>query len=279
MNNILKKTFKELSLPFFKEVYKLIDKVCTEYGVQFYLIGAQARDIHLLESNIRPARGTKDIDFAIMLPDIETYSKIQDRLMELGFEKTKIAHRMIFRDADTVIDLLPYGQIEEDSTVKFINREVEISVVGFKEVSGSVTEIEIEGTSIKVSPMAGIFILKLVSWIERPEVRAKDFEDIQFILNNYFELYQDRFYAEHLDSIEEIPSEYFQLIAGARLLGRDMNPILARSKKLKALIIDIIDNHLKGRLGTFKGHSIDFNSILAEQVLQHIKNGIGESIG
>jgi len=75
MNNTLKKTFKELSLPFFKEVYKLIDKVCTEYGVQFYLIGAQARDIHLLESNIRPTRGTKDIDFAIMLPDIETYCR------------------------------------------------------------------------------------------------------------------------------------------------------------------------------------------------------------
>jgi len=197
--------------------------------------------------------------------------------MELGFERTEIPHRLIFRDTDTVIDLLPFGQIEEDSTVRFIDREVEISVIGFKEVSGSVTEIEIEDTSIKVSPMAGIFILKLISWTEKPE-RTKDFEDIQFILNNYFELYQDRFYAEHLDCIDEIPSEYFQLIAGARLLGRDMNPILARSRKLEAQIINIIDNHLKGRLGAFKGHSIDFNPTLEEQVLQHINKGISESI-
>lgn len=267
----MRETFKELSLPYFKEVYQLIDRACTEHNVQFYLIGAQARDIHLLESSLSPARGTKDIDFAIMLPDMAAYNKMQERLIELGFEKTKLIHRMLFKQTNTVIDLLPYGQIEEDSTIKFTEREVEISVVGFKEVSESITEIEIEGISIKIPPLAGIFILKLIAWNEKPEIRAKDVEDIQFILKNYFELYAQRFYAENLDCIDEIPEKDYQLIAGARLLGRDMNPILLHSEKLATLIAEIISNRLKGHTG----YSADSN--LEDQLLLHLKKGIGES--
>lgn len=65
-------SFKDLS-PWFKEVFVLIDAACAEMEVPLYLIGAQARHFHLVEKGIRPGRGTMDIDFAIMLPDIATY--------------------------------------------------------------------------------------------------------------------------------------------------------------------------------------------------------------
>lgn len=274
------KTFRALSLPYLKDVYQLVDKICSQNGVEFYLIGAQARDIHLLEKEIQPTRGTMDIDFAIMLPDLPTFDKIKNELVEVGFEKVKMPYRMIHRPTNTVIDLLPFGQIEQGSTVKFTEREIELSVIGFNEVNESVENIEIEGVSLRVTPMAGIFLLKLISWNEKPKVRLKDHNDIKFILKNYFELYGDRFYSDNLDCIEEIPTDHFELSAGARLLGRDMNPIVARSEKLKTLIIQIIDDRLAGTIGDLSRHSNeDFDGLdkLDKQLLVQIKKGINET--
>lgn len=275
MKNSSQKTFKELSLPYFKEVFELIDKICSQYGIQFYLIGAQARDIHLLESNIAPARGTMDIDFAIMFPDMATFNEVKTSMEKVGFEKTNQPYRMFYNKTNTVIDILPFGQIEQEGTVKFTEREVEISVVGFSEVNDSVEEIEIEGVSLKVAPLAGIFLLKLISWNERPVERAKDFDDIKFIMQHYFTLYQNRFYQDHLDCLDEIPTDNFQLLAGARLLGRDMSSIINRSGSLKIIITEIIDTRLKANLNNF-GNNSSTNGDLDQQLLEHIQKGIEE---
>ncbi len=61
-----------------KEVFYLVDFTCNEMGIQLYLIGAQTRYFHLEEQGIKPGRGTMDIDFAIMLPDINAYNQLLD---------------------------------------------------------------------------------------------------------------------------------------------------------------------------------------------------------
>ena len=60
-------TYKELAIPHFSEVFDIIDEVMREHAVPYYLIGASAIALELLKSDIKPSRGTKDIDFAIML--------------------------------------------------------------------------------------------------------------------------------------------------------------------------------------------------------------------
>ncbi|CAN5421463.1 hypothetical protein BH09BAC5_BH09BAC5_05230 [soil metagenome] len=271
--------YKELSLPFLGEVYRIIAEVCKANSVSCYLIGAQARDINLLESGIRPSRGTKDIDFAIMLPDMVTYEKIVADLLNSGFRDTKMPYRIIHDETNTVVDLLPFGQIEEEGTVKFTEREIEISVVGFREVNQIVQDVLIEDDNIRVSPMEGLFILKLISWNDKPFERKKDLIDLQFILKYYFEINQDRFYSKHLDCIEELPAAHFQLGAGARLLGRDMAEVLKLSVSLKSQILQVIESRLRGNIGLLNENSSAFyddNEKLDRELIELIKKGIEE---
>lgn len=66
-------SYKELGIPYFKEVFDLLDDTFKSKGIPYYLLGATAISLELLKDNIRPSRGTKDIDFAIMLSSYADY--------------------------------------------------------------------------------------------------------------------------------------------------------------------------------------------------------------
>lgn len=270
-------SFKELT-PWFKEVFNLIDTTCSEMGIQLYLIGAQARHIHLVEQGIKPGRGTMDIDFAIMLPDIATYDQIIDKLLQKGFNEAKEAHRIIHAATNTVVDILPFGEIEEKGTVKFTDRKTEISVVGLKEVLQVPTKINLDKeTIVKVTPLEGIIILKLISNYENPG-RTKDLVDINDILTNYFELNQDRFYAEHLDMLDKFSDRNFQIEAGAWMAGNDIGIVLKRSHQLHELILRILKNEINQETGSIssffygKGYFADIDTI--KRIFNFIIQGI-----
>lgn len=274
------KTYKELSFPYFTEVYRLIDECCVRHGVNFYLIGAQAKNINLLEAGIPPNRGTMDIDFAIMLPDFSAYNELVSDLEKAGFKKTQIPHRIIYEATNTVVDLLPFGEIEEKGTIKFTERNVELTVLGFKEVNEIVKTVEIENSSFRVSPLEGIFILKLVAWNDNPD-RKTDLADLQYILKHYFEINKERFYKDHLDCLEELPEAHFELGAGARLLGRDMAVVLSRSNRLHDHILQIIKTKLKGNIEARAKPNEEFSDEREEldaKLIGQIKKGIQERI-
>ena len=272
-------SFKELT-PWFKEVFNLIDATCTEMGIQLYLIGAQARHFHLVEQGIKPGRGTMDIDFAIMLPDIATYDQLIDNLLQKGFKAAKEAHRIIHDATNTVVDILPFGEIEEKGTVKFTDRKTEISVVGLKEVLKVPAKINLdEETIVQVTPLEGIIILKLISYHEKPG-RTKDLVDINDILTNYFELNQDRFYEEHLDMLDEFSDNNFQIEAGAWMAGNDIGIVLKRSHQLHKQILKILENEINQETGSIssffygKGYFADVDTI--KRIFNLIIKGIND---
>lgn len=277
MTNTSSKTFRELTLPFFKEVFIIIDKVCHDLGIEYYLIGAQARNFHLLESGIAPSRGTQDIDFAVMLPEMRVYEEMKNRLTEIGFRKVYEPYRLIYDKTNTVIDLLPFGEIEEEGTVNFMEWETELSVIGMKEVNEYTVYAELEELTIKVSPLEGIVILKLISFSEKPE-RLKDLDDISEILSNYFDMNSDRFFEKHLDVVDEIGPDEFTTLAGARLMGRDMKRILSLSEKLSRKIESTIQNELDDKPGSiaqyFLSKNIFKNYELIKNVFSQLLKGI-----
>lgn len=279
MINISKKTYKELSYPYFKEVFIIIDKVCREMNIEYYLIGAQAKNFHLLENGIVPKRGTKDIDFAVMMPDIKHYEEFKNLLVKNDFRKVNEPYRLIYDMTDTIIDLLPFGEIEEAGTVKFTEREIEISVIGMKEVSEYTVYAALDEITIKVSPLEGIVILKLVSFNEKPE-RKKDLDDISEILSNYFEINQERFHVEHLDIVDYLTDENYVQLAGARLMGRDMKKILSLSEKLSKQIESSIENELEEKTGSmtqyFLSKKIFKDYDLIKNIFFHLLKGIKE---
>jgi predicted nucleotidyltransferase len=279
MTDTSKKTYRELSWPYFKEVFLILDSVCHELGIEYYLIGAQARNFHLLESGIEPNRGTKDIDFAVMLPEMESYDKMKNLLVSKDFREVKEPYRLIHDPSNTVIDLLPFGKIEEEGTVKFTDRETELSVIGMKEVNEYAIVVDLEGFTIKVSPMEGIVILKLISYSEKPE-RRKDLDDIREILIHYFDMNDTRLYNEHSDVLDELPDENFIVLAGARLMGRDMKKIISVSEKLSKQIETIISNELQEKTGGITQYFLSQNYFkdynLIKNIFKQLLKGIKE---
>lgn len=71
----LNQSYKELAIPHFKEVFDIIDEVLNERGIPYYLIGVSAIALEMLKKGIKPARQTKDIDFAIMVSTLEVYEE------------------------------------------------------------------------------------------------------------------------------------------------------------------------------------------------------------
>lgn len=269
MTNTLNRTYRELSSPYFKEVFRLIDKICSNLRVEYYLIGAQARNIHLLKSGIAPCRGTQDIDFAVMLPEMKVYDEIKDGLEKKGFRKVNEPYRLVHDKTNTVIDLLPFGEIEEEGTVRFTDRETELSVIGMKEVSAHVMKVNLEEITIKVSPLEGMIILKLISFSEKPD-RTKDLDDINDILSHYFDINEDRFYEEHADIVDEIETDDFTLLAGSRMLGRDMKRILKQSKKLTNQIEHVIQNELGENIGSITKYFLSQNYVKDYELIKNI---------
>lgn len=241
-------SFKELT-PWFKEVFNLVDDSCKKLNAPLYLIGAQARHFHLAEQGIKPGRGTGDIDFAIMLPDMDIYKELLQSLLKNGFRKVTEPYRIIHDATNTVVDLLPFGEVEEKGTVKFTDRKTELSVVGLKEVLNKPSRMKLdEETTVQVTPLEGIIILKLISFDEKPE-RTKDLDDIHDILIHYFEMNDNRFYEILPDCMDEFSETHFTLDAGAWLAGYDIGRLLTAYDSLKKYIVNILENEVNQEAG------------------------------
>jgi len=273
------KTYKDLASPHFGEVFSFIEKVCIEQNVPIYLIGAHARIILMLEKGVLPSRGTKDIDFAIMIPDISSYDRFLSELEKVGFRKVKEPYRVIYDKTNTVVDVLPFGQIEEEGTIKFTDRKTELSVLGMGEVLDNAIQIEHEGFTIHVPPLVGIMILKLISWSEKSD-RKKDLDDSFEIIKDYFEFSKDNFYENHLEMVDELNDENFILEAGSYMIGVEMGKIMKENSLLRNSISKIINSELNESPGSisiyflqkeyFKDHT------LAKRVFTLIKQGMNQ---
>ena len=82
------------------------------------------------------------------------------------------------------IDLLPFGEIEENYTVNFNERYTDLHVLGFSEVLEEAVQVEIEEKIANIPPLPGMVILKLIAWSDRPEERENDLSDILKIIQH-----------------------------------------------------------------------------------------------
>lgn len=242
-------TFKQYSFSQHGEIYQILENIFQKFGVNYYLIGANARDVQLYKAGVTPNRGTGDIDFAVMVPDMGVYDAIFDELTNSGFRKAKEVYRLYFEKTGAAIDLLPYGEIEQESTVNFTERNITMSVLGFKEVGEEmeIFRIEEEGFEINVSPIEGLFILKLISWSKNPEARTRDLVDISQLLEIAWVIYEEEAFEKHNDlfEIENFAEEFDVNNVAAQILGRKMRIILDANTLLKHTIISILEDSVE----------------------------------
>jgi predicted nucleotidyltransferase len=239
-------SYKELAIPYFKEVFDIVDKIMIQHNIPYYLIGASAIALELLKKGIKPSRGTKDIDFAIMISTMDQYNQLGDSLVQNGFNRVKAPYTFYSEEYNVVIDILPFGEVEEQDTVQFTKRNSDLHVLGFKEVLEDTEKVEIENIIVNIPPLPGMLILKLVSWSDRPEERENDLADILRIIEHYFDHNYEEILEFHNDTFTDI-EEFDAILISAKVLGRKARAILLKSEVLRNRILNVISTNLNDK--------------------------------
>jgi predicted nucleotidyltransferase len=280
MSNTSGQTYKQLAIPYFAEVFGIIDEVLTKMQIPYYLVGVNALGLELLEKGEKPSRGTKDIDFAIMISSLSAFDEVSERLIEKGFNKVKAPWTFIHEKYNTVVDLLPFGEVEEKDTVNFNKRYSDLHVLGFKEVLEDAKVVYIEEMAARIPPLHGMVILKLVAWSDRPEDRTNDPFDILLIIQKYFDLEFDEIVEKHYDTFPE--GELDQLKVAARVLGRNAASILAKSPRLKQRILTVLEQNAldarKSGIAQMWAAKREWDVAYAQSLLSELKRGIDETL-
>jgi len=235
-------TYKELAIPFFKECFDCIDEVMQELEIPYYLIGVNAIALELLKQGIKPSRGTKDIDFAVMISENKVYDKISIALQTRGFNKVSAPWTFYSSKFNVAIDLLPFGQIEEKYTVNFDKRYTDFHVLGLSEVLEEAVPVNIEEKIANIPPLPGMVILKLIAWSDRPEERENDLSDILKIIQHYYDLAWDEIVELHYDTLDKEPFD--QLIIAAEVLGRNSSVFLKKNAAISERVMRVLENNL-----------------------------------
>ncbi len=241
--NSSNQSYKELSIPFFKEVFAEIDEVMIFHNIPYYLIGVSAIALELLRDGVKPNRGTKDIDFAIMISSMKKYEDLSESLIAKGFNKVKAPWTFYSTIYKVAIDILPFGEIEEFDTISFNERYSDLHVLGFKEVMENAKPVFIEEMIAQIPALPGMIILKLVAWSDRPEDRDNDLSDILRIIEHYFDLEFDEIMESYYDTFPEDDFDQFRI--AAEVLGRKVREYLNKSDLLSERIISVVDANLK----------------------------------
>lgn len=280
MSNLSNQTYKDLAVPYFREVFQIVDEVLTKLEIPYYLIGVSAIALELLKSDIKPSRGTKDIDFAIMIASLKEFDDIVAGLECRGFHKATAPWTLFHPEYNVAIDLLPFGQIEEKNTVGFNERYTDLHVLGFKEVLSETEQVPIEEKIAQIPPLHGMIILKLISWSDRPEERDNDLKDILIIIKNYYEIDWDEILTIHYDAIPE--GDFDKLIIAARVLGRKAAEVLSKSKRLEERVLEVLRNNSENIRNTPIGEEWaqqnDWTVEYAVQIIKEFMKGILETI-
>ena len=91
-----------------------LDRLATELGTPFVVVGATARDMVLHHGfGLEVRRATRDIDLGLEIAHWDTFQDLENSLLATGrFVADRAAQRLIFTDGDhrLPVDLIPYGK-------------------------------------------------------------------------------------------------------------------------------------------------------------------------
>jgi predicted nucleotidyltransferase len=224
-----------------KEVFDELEEAFEQLNINFYLIGALARDIWYARGD-KQFRTTKDVDFAIMISNKEDYEAVRTYLIDnKGYREVKTNSFVLLTPVGIQVDILPFGKIEINDEVKFEGAGfTSIKVNGFNEVylTGTETVKLATGHIFKVATLPAIILLKFIAYDDRPEVRSKDARDIINIMLHFFDLQSDLIYESHADLFggEEMELEEIAAIVIGREIRNIAAPNAALFKRLNTII-------------------------------------------
>lgn len=268
--------YDALQIDGLKEVFIQINETCTKLEIDFFIIGAIARNIWFVE-NDEEARGTKDIDFGVYIPDVNKYSQLKDTLKEeyKYIESSGNDFCLITQDGKQ-IDLLPFGEIEDIEGDKI--PLTAITFDGFKETfEFGLIDVNIGDEKYKSCSIPAVMILKLIAFDDRPEIRGKDAVDIDSICQYYPSIEEEHIWSNYFNLYEE-GREHEQV--GIMGLGREMKKLTKSNKELEDRLLSIMDKAIneESRLLPLMIQNSEKETIeMKRKVFEWLKLGFTES--
>jgi len=253
-----------------------IEEVSTSLDIPFFVVGATASDIileHQFDINTRRAT----IDIGVLIAGWNQFETLKNELIRsTKFVPSQQKQRLIYDD-DFPLDIIPFGAIEdEDGAITWPpDHEFRMNIAGFQECFQHAVSVKLSSNPeliVKMVSLAGLALLKLISWDDNPERRSKDAPDLFLIMRHYLDAGNlDRLFDEGSDIIEEDSYDYD--LASARFLGRDIANI--SSPATKAKLIEILEREANSK----QGHKIVIDVIQSdfyrsesyERVVEHFK--------
>lgn len=251
-----------------------------KFDIDFYLVGAVARDVWMSAiNNIDPRRTTGDIDFAVLINNKGTYEALKEYLIQNeGFHPYKGNSFVLIWKDKTEVDLLPFGAIEDEDGIVSMNGVglTNISLQGFTDVyEEGLPQLELGEThQFKFCTLPGIVLLKMIAWDDRPEKRRDDIKDISDILNHFFNMYDNEIWTNHNDLFAEEDADLIHI--AARVLGREMSKIALRNEKLFERIegilnvntMELSDGKMAAIMVEYFQDTVEDNVVLLNQIKQ-----------
>lgn len=228
-----------------KPIFDTLEQAFTTLGIDYYLIGALARQVWYQRADLR-FRTTKDIDYAALIGSYEEYEQVKQHLIENAhFTASKENAFVLIAPDGTQVDILPFGEIEEDGVTRVNGIGLtSIRVDGMKEVYETGTEkIELQtGHTFQVATLSAIALLKFIAYDDRPEFRQKDVTDITNLILNFSTLQQDLIWDFHHDLFNEDDPDLMKI--GANVIGREMRKITDANIELTKRLEAILEKHI-----------------------------------
>jgi len=238
---------KQFDNPLLKELLVELNGYFASTGMNYYIIGATARDIvfsalHNLESE----RKTFDLDIAIAIPDWDVFEKISQELCERPhFEKDKTEKQRFIFKGSYELDIVPFGELAraDDKIYWPPEEDHAMSVKGFTEIANETIKLHVdEEFYINVASLPGIFILKLTAWNDRNYKTRKDADDMSHIIASYLPIYQENLDKKYYHIYDD--DDYTDYTAGAVILGNELNELLKGKDAIRNEIIAILGTEL-----------------------------------
>ena len=206
------------------EALSLVAQIAESLNARFFVAGATARDAILkLGYDINTGRATVDLDLGVQVADWDHYDKLKEGLVATGrFHATREIHRLMYND-QIPLDFLPFGAIADSGGHLSWPPEhgVSMSVLGFEESYRHSLVVRLSSNpnlDIRFASVAGLALMKIISWNDRRLTSAKDATDLALIIHNYaLAGNEKRLFDEVADLFESEEFDYEK--AGARLLG------------------------------------------------------------
>lgn len=232
-----------------------IHQISSSMNIPFFIVGATARDILLeVHYGIASKRATVDIDIAVFIENWNQFKRLREALTGSNdFTPAKDIQRLLFNER-LPVDIVPFGGVASKSNLVEWppDGSIKMSVTGFRECFQHAIQVKISDKpklSVNVVSLAGLAILKLVSWDDNSARRQKDASDLVFIIRNYLDAGNlERLFEEAPDIVDS--GEYDYEAGSARLLGRDISKIAYTSTTNR--LIEILRRESKNR----RGHGI-----------------------